>query len=163
MILTTYKSWDDPPSRGPSCRSGLSLPQRGNVYYPSGSIKNGIPIPSMGRLYMNLRVLLLISLWCKCREICQSHGWYGDWKPSVLGPPCLCHNSIYHLSIDLTVTHPQANLFFRVFFRPESCFCLEIISLSQWTLKKKSLNFIFPTKYVIPKRLKFSHWPSKSY
>ena len=25
----------------------------------------------------------------------------------------------------------------------------------------KSLNFIFPTRYVIPKRLKFSHWPSK--
>ena len=24
----------------------------------------------------------------------------------------------------------------------------------------KSLNFIFPTKYVIPKSLKFSHWPS---
>ena len=32
--------------------------------------------------------------------------------------------------------------------------------LSQWTLKK-SLNFIFPTKYVIPKSLKFSHWPRK--
>ncbi len=27
--------------------------------------------------------------------------------------------------------------------------------------EKKSLNFIFPTKYVIPKSLKFSHWPSK--
>ncbi len=27
--------------------------------------------------------------------------------------------------------------------------------------EKKSLNFIFPTKYVIPKILKFSHWPSK--
>ena len=27
--------------------------------------------------------------------------------------------------------------------------------------QKKSLNFIFPTKYVIPKSLKFSHWPSK--
>ena len=26
---------------------------------------------------------------------------------------------------------------------------------------KKSLNFFFPTKYVIPKSLKFSHWPSK--
>ena len=26
---------------------------------------------------------------------------------------------------------------------------------------KKSLNFIFPTKYVTPKSLKFSHWPSK--
>ena len=25
----------------------------------------------------------------------------------------------------------------------------------------KSLNFIFPTKYVIPKSLKFSRWPSK--
>ena len=25
----------------------------------------------------------------------------------------------------------------------------------------KSLNFIFPTKCVIPKSLKFSHWPSK--
>ena len=35
-------------------------------------------------------------------------------------------------------------------------------SLSQWTLKKKSLNFIFPTKYVIAKSLKFSHWPSKA-
>ena len=23
------------------------------------------------------------------------------------------------------------------------------------------LNLIFPTKYVIPKSLKFSHWPSK--
>ena len=34
-------------------------------------------------------------------------------------------------------------------------------SLSQWTLKKKSLNFIFPIKYVIPKSLKFSHWLSK--
>ena len=27
--------------------------------------------------------------------------------------------------------------------------------------QKKSLNFIFPTKYVFPKSLKFSHWPSK--
>ena len=27
--------------------------------------------------------------------------------------------------------------------------------------EKKSSNFIFPTKYVIPKSLKFSHWPSK--
>ena len=27
--------------------------------------------------------------------------------------------------------------------------------------EKKSLNFIVPTKYVIPKSLKFSHWPSK--
>ena len=35
-------------------------------------------------------------------------------------------------------------------------------SLSQWTLKKKSLNFIFPTKYVIPKSLNFSHWLSKN-
>ena len=26
---------------------------------------------------------------------------------------------------------------------------------------EKSLNFIFPTKYVIPKSLKFSHWPSQ--
>ena len=26
---------------------------------------------------------------------------------------------------------------------------------------KKSLNFIFPTKYVIPKSLKFSHWLSE--
>ena len=25
----------------------------------------------------------------------------------------------------------------------------------------KSSNFIFPTKHVIPKSLKFSHWPSK--
>ena len=29
--------------------------------------------------------------------------------------------------------------------------------------EKKGLNFIFPTKYVIPKSLKFSHWPSKLY
>ncbi len=28
--------------------------------------------------------------------------------------------------------------------------------------EKKRLNFIFPTKYVIPKSLKFSHWPSKN-
>ena len=27
--------------------------------------------------------------------------------------------------------------------------------------EKKSLNSIFPTKYVIPKSLKFSHWTSK--
>ena len=27
--------------------------------------------------------------------------------------------------------------------------------------EKKSLNFFFPTKYVIPKSLKFSHWPNK--
>ena len=32
--------------------------------------------------------------------------------------------------------------------------------LANGTLKK-SLNSIFPTKYVIPKSLKFSHWPSK--
>ena len=32
-----------------------------------------------------------------------------------------------------------------------------------WTLKKKPFERldIFPTKYVIPKSLKFSHWPSK--
>ena len=29
--------------------------------------------------------------------------------------------------------------------------------------EKESLNFIFPTKYVIPKNLKFSHWPSKQH
>ena len=45
------------------------------------------------------------------------------------------------------------------------CSCCDIqqlifYSLSQWTLKKK-LNFIFLTKYVIPKNWKFSHWPSK--
>ena len=28
--------------------------------------------------------------------------------------------------------------------------------------EKKSLNFIFPTKYVMPKSLKFSHWLSKN-
>ena len=28
--------------------------------------------------------------------------------------------------------------------------------------KKKFERLIFPTKYVIPKSLKFSHWPSKS-
>ena len=27
--------------------------------------------------------------------------------------------------------------------------------------EKKSLNFFFPTKYVIPKSLKFSHWLSE--
>ena len=27
--------------------------------------------------------------------------------------------------------------------------------------EKKSLNSIFPTKYVIPKSLKFSHWLSE--
>ena len=27
--------------------------------------------------------------------------------------------------------------------------------------EKKSLNFIFPTKYVIPKSLKFSYWLSE--
>ena len=41
-------------------------------------------------------------------------------------------------------------------------FLQAIFSLSQWTLKKKPFErLIFPTKYVIPKRLKFSHWPSK--
>ena len=36
------------------------------------------------------------------------------------------------------------------------------ISLTQpMDPEKKSLNFIFPTKYVIPKSLKFNHWPSK--
>ena len=29
--------------------------------------------------------------------------------------------------------------------------------------EKKSLNFIFPTKYVIPKSLKFSHWLSEKH
>ncbi len=28
--------------------------------------------------------------------------------------------------------------------------------------EKKSLNFIFPTKYVIPESLKFSHWLSET-
>ena len=28
--------------------------------------------------------------------------------------------------------------------------------------EKKSLNFIFPTKYVIPKSLNFSHWLSEN-
>ena len=40
---------------------------------------------------------------------------------------------------------------------------LNQFSLSQWTLKKKGLNFIFPTKYVIPKSLKFSHWLSENF
>ena len=35
-------------------------------------------------------------------------------------------------------------------------------SLSQWALKKKFERLIFPTKYVIRKSLKFSHWPSKN-
>ena len=36
--------------------------------------------------------------------------------------------------------------------------CLTHLANGAWN---KSLNFIFPTKYVIPKSLKFSHWPSK--
>ena len=35
-----------------------------------------------------------------------------------------------------------------------------LIWLSQWTLKKK-FELYFPTKYVNPKSLKLSHWPSK--
>ena len=41
------------------------------------------------------------------------------------------------------------------------CFSQKKGTLSRWTLKKKGLNFIFPTKYVIPKSLKFSHWLSE--
>ena len=37
-----------------------------------------------------------------------------------------------------------------------------LLTQPSWTLKKKSLNFIFPTKYVIPKSFKFSHWLSES-
>ena len=33
--------------------------------------------------------------------------------------------------------------------------------LASGTLKKKFERLIFPTKYVIPKSLKFSQWPSK--
>ncbi len=40
-------------------------------------------------------------------------------------------------------------------------FYYDYFALSQWTLKKKFERLIFPTKYVIPKKLKFSHWPSK--
>ena len=29
--------------------------------------------------------------------------------------------------------------------------------------EKKSLNFFFPTKYVVPKSLKFSHWLSETH
>ena len=36
--------------------------------------------------------------------------------------------------------------------------CITHLANGPWN---KSLNFIFPTKYVIPKSLKFSHWPSK--
>ncbi len=39
---------------------------------------------------------------------------------------------------------------------------LNAINLTQpMDPEKKSLNFIFPTKYVIPKSLKFSHWLSE--
>ena len=36
-----------------------------------------------------------------------------------------------------------------------------VLTQPSWTLKKKRVNFIFPTKYGIPKSLKFSQWPSK--
>ena len=36
-----------------------------------------------------------------------------------------------------------------------------LLTQPSWTLKKKFERLIFPTKYVIPKSLKFSHWPSK--
>ena len=41
------------------------------------------------------------------------------------------------------------------------CLYTLIISHSANGPWKKSLNFIFPTKYVIPKSLKFSHWLSE--
>ncbi len=55
---------------------------------------------------------------------------------------------------------------YRLVNHKEPVQCLIIIpiymdSRSQWTLKKKFERLIFPTKYVIPKSLKFSHWPSK--
>ena len=58
---------------------------------------------------------------------------------------------VYHYLILFTYIIPSK----------ESTIHVKENSLSQWTLKKKSLNFIFSTKYVIPKSLKFSHWPSQ--
>ena len=47
---------------------------------------------------------------------------------------------------------------FHLLFIMFSCLTKSHSANGPW---KKSLNFIFPTKYVIPKSLKFSHWPSK--
>ena len=56
---------------------------------------------------------------------------------------------VFHLSCGYA--SPASNLYYYVYI------------LSQpMDPEKKSLNFIFPTKYVIPKSLKFSHWLSKT-
>ena len=70
-----------------------------------------------------------------------------------------------HLSPIFKVKNDQRNLWSTITWficsssKNQTCSPVQF-SLSQWTLKK-SLNFVFPTKYVIPKSLKFSHWPSK--
>ena len=38
--------------------------------------------------------------------------------------------------------------------------CIVYVHLAVLDPEKKSLNIIFPIKYVIPKSSKFSHWPS---
>ncbi len=46
-------------------------------------------------------------------------------------------------------------------FRCEKCFSGKLTSYSAKGPQNKSLNLIFPTKYVIPKSLKVSHWLSQ--
>ncbi len=55
-------------------------------------------------------------------------------------------------------------VFFLVFFPKQPTdvgVWVYFLTQPSWTLKKKRLNFIFPTKYVIPKSLKFGHWLSE--
>ena len=43
------------------------------------------------------------------------------------------------------------------------CFHAGLILTQPMDPEIKSLNFIFPTKHVIPESLKFSHWLSEDY
>ena len=81
-------------------------------------------------------------------------------------PRCLCETSVCNRVLLLFAWQQYT---FLPMESSESDFLPRILGIKNIAISthlangpwEKSLNFIFPTKYVIPKSLKFSHWPSK--
>ena len=98
--------------------------------------------------YVSSPDVLSDRLWWTCYISYHSKNWSIHPKRKVV------FFGVEKMELETLETFPDAPWDFLNMF-------LHSVSLSQWTLQNKSLNFIFPTKYVIPKSLKFSHWPSK--
>ena len=74
---------------------------------------------------------------------------YPNWKETNLGGTPMFHWTMI-MGGRVSVKNGATTFWWHLFFLTQPM-----------DPEKKSLNFIFPTKYVIPKSLKFGHWLSE--